>query len=156
MNRMKSFALAAGIGLAALAGGATLASAAGPAEATIQARQANFKTIGRSVKAIKDSLSGSPDKAKIAAAAKTIAATGRKQAKLFPAGTGPSSGVKTDALAVIWTDRATFDGDMNKMIAAADKLAAVAKTGDAGAIGAQFKAMGGTCGGCHRQFRADH
>lgn len=158
MTRMKPliFVAAGAVGLAAVVGSGTLATAAPSASATIAARQANFKTIGKSVKTIKDELSGGANAARIAAAAKTIAATGRKQAALFPAGTGPSAGVKTDALAKIWSNRSDFDADMKAMIAEADKLAAVARTGNAGAIGDQFKAMGKTCGGCHREFRADN
>ena len=44
---------------------------------------------------------------------------------------------------------------MKTYIAQADKLVAVAGTGNAAAIGAQFKAVGGACGSCHKQFRAD-
>ncbi|MCT2398960.1 c-type cytochrome [Novosphingobium mangrovi (ex Huang et al. 2023)] len=158
MKRMKPLALAAVgvLGLAALAGGATLATAASSASTAITARQANFKKMGGAMKTLKDELSGGADKAKMIAAAKTIAAAGRKQGDLFPAGTGPSSGAKTDALAAIWSDRATFDAGMKKMIAEADKLAAVAGSGDASAIRAQFTATGKSCGACHRQFRADN
>lgn len=134
---------------------ATLATAAPSASETIAARQANFKKIGGATKAIKDELGGGADKAKIAAAARTIAATARAQAKLFPAGTGPSSGVKTDALPAIWTQRAAFDAALRKLVAEADKLAAVARAGDAAAMGAQFRAVGGSCKSCHDQFRLD-
>ena len=153
MTGFKPLALSAAVlcGLAA----ATLATAAPSASETIAARQANFKKIGGATKAIKDELGGSADKAKIAAAAKTIATVARAQAKLFPSGTGPSSGVKTDALPAIWTQRATFDAALGKLVAEADKLAAVARTGDAAAMGAQFRAVGGTCKSCHDQFRLD-
>lgn len=157
MIRMKPLVIAAigALGLAALAAGGTLATAATSASATILARQANFKKMGGAMKTLKEELGGGADKAKMLAAARTIAATARQQGALFPAGTGPSSGVKTDALPVIWTDRATFDADMTKLIAESDKLAAVAGSGDASAIGAQFKATGASCGACHRQFRAE-
>jgi len=89
------------------------------------------------------------------AAAQTIATTARGQGKLFPAGSGPAPGVKTDALPNIWTDRATFDAQMAKLVVEADKLVAVTNSGDAAAIGAQAKATGAVCGGCHRKFRAE-
>lgn len=156
MNRKKSLALvtAGVIGLAAVAAGGTLATAAPSADAIVAARHANFKKMGGAMKTLKDELGGSANKANMIAAAKTLAMTGRQQAGLFPVGTGPAN-VKTDALPVIWTDRATFDGNMKKMIAEADKLVAVAGSGDAAAIGAQFKAVGATCGACHRQFRKE-
>ncbi len=153
MNKPRISTIAAAIALAAAAGG-TLAIAASPAD-TIAARQANFKKMGGAMKVIKDELAGSADKAKMAGAAKTIAAVARAQVPLFPKGTGPGAGVKTDALPAIWTDRATFDGHAKKLIAEADKLVKVTSTGNAAAIGAQFKAVGGTCGACHKQFRAD-
>ncbi|WP_298289919.1 cytochrome c [Novosphingobium sp.] len=153
MNKPRIRTIAAAIALVAAAGG-TFAIAASPAD-TIAARQANFKKMGGAMKVIKDELAGSADKAKMAGAAKTIAAMARAQVPLFPKGTGPGAGVKTDALPAIWTDRATFDGHAKKLIAEADKLVKVSGTGNAAAIGAQFKAVGGTCGACHKQFRAD-
>ncbi|HQS68670.1 MAG: cytochrome C [Novosphingobium sp. 28-62-57] len=153
MNKPRIRTIAAAIALVAAAGG-TFAIAASPAD-TIAARQANFKKMGGAMKVIKDELAGSADKAKMAGAAKTIAAMARAQVPLFPKGTGPGAGVKTDALPAIWTDRATFDGHAKKLIAEADKLVMVSGTGNAAAIGAQFKAVGGTCGACHKQFRAD-
>ncbi|EJU10324.1 cytochrome c'' [Sphingomonas sp. LH128] len=145
-----------GVSAAVLTVSATVAIAASPAETAIATRHANFKKMGGAMKVLKDQLaSGSIDKVQAVAAAKTLAATGRAQAGLFPNGSGPSSGVKTEALPAIWTNRAAFDGAMKTYIAQADKLVAVAGTGNAAAIGAQFKAVGGACGSCHKQFRAD-
>lgn len=145
-----------GMSAAVLTVSATVAIAASPAETAIATRHANFKKMGGAMKVLKDQLaSGSIDKAQAVAAARTLAATGRAQVSLFPNGSGPSSGVKTEALPAIWTNRAAFDSAMKAYIAQADKLVAVAGTGNAAAIGAQFKAVGGTCGSCHKQFRAD-
>lgn len=143
--------------LAAVLPAMTAAPAAAPSPADIvAARQAGFKKMGGAMKALSEQLkSGAPVKATMVAAAQTIAATGKEQAKLFPAGTGASAGVKNDALPAIWSDRATFDGQMQKMILESAKLVTVAGGGDAAAIGAQFKATGATCGACHRQFRAE-
>lgn len=138
----------------ATGGAATLAIAASPAE-TVALRQANFKKMGAAMKAIKDELAGGGDKVKIVGAAKTIAAVARAQVPLFPKGTGPGAGLKTDALPAIWSDRATFDGHSRKLIVEADKLALVAGSGNTAAVGAQFKVVGGVCGACHKQFRAD-
>lgn len=137
----------------AAVGGAPLL-AASPAE-TIAARQANYKKMGAAMKLIKDELAGSADKAKMTGAAKAIATTARAQLRLFPAGTGPDAG-KTDALPGIWSQRAAFDGHAKKLIVEADKLVAVAGRAPAATVEAQFKLVGGTCGGCHKQFRADN
>jgi cytochrome c556 len=152
-----SLGVAAAVAL--VAGGVSMtsiATAAPSASATIQARQANFKKMGGAMKVLKDQLaSGSIDKAAATTAAKTLADTARGQRKLFPAGSGPSSGVKTDALAAIWTNKAGFGAQWSKFQPEADKLVAAASTGDAAKLGAQFKAVGAACGGCHKQFRAD-
>lgn len=130
--------------------------AADPAlTSAITDRQANFKKMGASMKVFKDQLaSGTLSKPELVAAAKTIADAGRAQLDKFPAGSDASAGVKTGALPVIWSDRASFDKDLNSLIDAADKLAIVSETGDAKAIGDQFKIVGETCSTCHKQFRA--
>jgi len=152
MTRSKSLALAM---FAALA--STLAIAASPVSTAIAARQANFKKMGGAMKSLKDNLaSGAISKAEAIAAAKTLAATGRAQTGLFPTGSGPSSGLRTDALPAVWTNRAAFDSQMKAFIAQADKLAVAANSGNIEAINAQFKVVGGTCGSCHRQFRTDN
>ena len=139
---------------AALVAGGALAAAASPAE-TIAARQASFKKMGGAMKALKDELGGGADKAKMLAAARTLASTARAQWVLFTPGTGPSSGVKTDALPAIWTQKSDFDAASAKLVAEADKLVGIAGSGNTAAVLAQFKVVGGTCAACHRQFRAD-
>lgn len=153
MNPAKPLLLAA-LTAALIAGGVT-ASAASPAAQTIGARQANFKKMGAAMKALKDELAGSADKAKLSGAARTVASMARAQQPLFPAGTGPTSGVKTDALPAIWAQRPVFDAASAKLVAEADKLVELAGSGNTGAVLAQFKAVGGSCAACHRQFRAD-
>ncbi|MBW8743579.1 MAG: cytochrome c [Sphingomonas sp.] len=142
--------------LPALALAAVPAAAQSP-QAIIAARQAGFKKMGAAMKVLKAQLdSGAPAKDVMANAARTIALTAPQQAKMFPAGTGASAGVKTDALPNIWTDRANFDALMVRLVGETAKLQAVAGGGDAAAIAAQTKATGAACAACHRQFRADN
>ena len=143
--------------MTALALAGSLAAAPGPSPQNIVAtRQAGFKKMGAAMKALNEQLkSSTPAKNVIVAAAQTIAPTAREQAKLFPAGSGPAAGIKTDALPNIWTDRGTFDAQMNKLLVETAKLAAVTNGGDMDAIRAQAKVTGGVCASCHRQFRAD-
>jgi cytochrome c556 len=149
----KTFRFAA---LAVILSSPVVAAAPAPQD-IVNARVAGFKKMGGAMKAIGDQLkSGALDKAKTIAAAQIIAATAKGQGRLFPAGTGPAAGIKTDALPAIWTNRAAFDADMAKLIGESGKLVTVAGTGDAAAIGAQMKAVGGACSACHRQFRADN
>lgn len=142
--------------LAAVMAAPAMAAAPAPQD-VINTRVANYKKMGGAMKLIGDQLkSGTFNKATALPAAQTIAATAKGQGKLFPKGTGPAAGIKTDALANIWTDRATFDADMAKMNVEADKFVAVVGTGNATAVGVQMKVLGGTCGACHRQFRSEN
>jgi cytochrome c556 len=143
------------LAIAALASAPVMAAAPAPQD-IINARMAGMKKMGGAMKAIGEQLkTGAPDKAIVTAAAQTITATAKAQGKLFPANTRPAAGLKTGALPAIWTDRKTFDADMAKLVAESTKLSAVAGTGNAATIGAQMKAVGATCGACHRQFRAE-
>ncbi len=133
----------------------SLPAASATPQDTVAARVANFKKIGGAMKAIKDQIAtGTVNKPALLAAAQTINATARLQGGMFPAGTGPDK-VKTDALPAIWTQRADFDGQMNKLVVESGKLVAAVNTGDVNAITAQYKATGAVCGACHRQFRHD-
>jgi cytochrome c556 len=143
------------VAVATLASAPVIAAAPAPQD-IVNARMAGMKKMGAAMKAIGEQLkTATPDKNVVAAAAQTITGAAKAQGKLFPANTARSAGLKTDALPAIWTDRKTFDADMAKLVAESTKLAAVAGTGDTAAIGAQMKAVGATCGACHRQFRAE-
>ncbi len=143
--------------LAVFVATATIAASPASPQPLINVRQANFKKMGTALKAINDQLrTDAPAKAAMIGAAQTIAMTAHQQGRLFPGGSGPAVGIKTDALPGIWSDRATFDAQMAKMVVESDKLLGLAKSGDPAAIRAQVKAVGATCGGCHRQFRADN
>jgi cytochrome c556 len=140
----------------ALAGSVVAAPAPLSPQNAITVRQAGFKKMGAAMKALNEQLkSSAPAKGPIATYAQTIATTAREQGRLFPAGSGPTAGIKTDALANIWTDRGTFDAQMTKLVAESGKLAAVTNGNDMDAIRAQAKTTGAVCAGCHRQFRAD-
>ncbi len=60
---------------------------------------------------------------------------------------------KTDAKPDIWKDWDKFTEAAKKMGEEAGKLAKVAESDDMAAIGAQVKALGKACGGCHKPFR---
>ena len=154
MIHSKTIVLALAMTSAIVSGAASVAALT--PQQTIDARHANYEKMGKAMKAMGAELkSGAPNKGVLVASAKAIAAVAPQQGKLFPAGTGPSSGLKTDALPTIWTDRATFDGLNARLVTEANKLVAVANSGDGSAVGAQMKALGGVCGECHRKFRKE-
>ncbi|WP_237449577.1 c-type cytochrome [Novosphingobium silvae] len=158
MTLSKTISLAAlGLSATLVAVTGTMALAASPAATAVATRQANFKKMGAAMKVLKDQISsGTISRPQAVAAAKTLAATGRAQAGLFPNGSGASSGAKTDALPAVWSNRSAFDGQIKAFVAQADKMVAVAGSGDLDAVTAQFKAVGGSCASCHKQFRADN
>jgi cytochrome c556 len=122
----------------------------------IELRQGQLKKLGKAFKTISDELkAGEPDMDAIQAAAASVPVESEGMADWFPAGTGPESGVKTDALPAIWEQPDLFAEKVANFRAAAGELATTAEGGDAAAIGAAFAATGGTCKSCHETFRAD-
>jgi cytochrome c556 len=115
----------------------------------IKARQENRKAlneIGREMFKQKD---GSGDLAHLAELANKAADLNKAFAGMFPPGSD-----KGDTLAApaIWTDRAGFDAANKESVDVASKIAALAKAGDRDGLPDQFKAMGRTCGTCHRAY----
>ena len=59
----------------------------------------------------------------------------------------------SEALPVIWEDTEEFAAAITKVQEAAAAFVAAADTGDAAAIGGAFRNLGGSCRGCHDEFR---
>lgn len=133
------------------AGAAGLAGAQGTPAETIAARQAGFKRTGDNAGDIKKAVDGGLDLTSLAPRAQEIADWGRKIPTMFPPGS--DAGAKTAALPAIWADKPGFEKAAANLVIEADKLNAVMKTGDKGAIATQFSATTATCGACHRGFR---
>lgn len=140
-----------GVVLAAMTvGGAALAA---DVAAQIQARQAGMKAIGGATKGLGDGLASGKSAADLKPFALRIAQLAPQTGGWFPAGTGPSSGVKTKAKADIWTKPAEFQKAREAFVAQSAKLKAAADSGNADAIKAEFGALRGTCKSCHEQFQ---
>lgn len=126
------------------------------AKEQIEARQAGLKKIGKAFKTISDNLKlDTPDIAAIQEAAASIPTATEGMADWFPEGTGPDSGVETDALPAIWESKEDFLAKESAFQEAVTKLVAATETGDVAAIGAAFKETGGTCKACHDKYRLD-
>ncbi len=124
-----------------------------PPAKVMEAREANFKQIGKAFKAIRDQYSsGKPDAAIIQKNAAVIANLAPQITSWFPAGTGPSAG-KTEALPAIWEKPADFKAAANRLVTESAKLKTLADAGDLAGAGAQVKAVGASCGGCHDNFK---
>lgn len=122
----------------------------------IEARQGHLKKIGKAFKTISDQLkAGSPDLGAIQSAAALVPKEAEGMADWFPEGTGPDTGVKTEALPVIWENKSDFDDKVLAMQEAAAQLNTVAQGGDVTAIAAAFRTTGGKCKACHDKYRED-
>lgn len=122
----------------------------------IEIRHETLEDVGDALKGASDQLkSDSPDVTVIKASAAAIMkkVTGMKD--WFPEGTGPDSGVKTDALAVIWDNKEDFLKKVSNMQDAAAKFNTAAQRGDLAVIGGAIKELGGTCKSCHDKYRKD-
>ncbi|BFM08833.1 c-type cytochrome [Halioxenophilus aromaticivorans] len=128
-------------------------SLADTAEITEQ-RQAGFKTMGKSVKAIRNALkAGDTTTPAVKDAAAAINQEASQLAQWFPEGSGPESGLSTDALPYIWKNTEKFQRISQDLISASAELVSAL---DAGAdIDAPFKTVLKTCKGCHQSYRAD-
>ena len=120
----------------------------------IEARQHNLKDLGGAFKAVNDQLkTAAPQLEAIRLATAEIKSHSLEVGNWFPASTGPESGVKTEALAAIWSDEPGFKAAAAKFSDEAGKLADVAMADDLEAIKTQAQAVGGSCKGCHDNFR---
>lgn len=135
---------------AAAVGAVILATCGGVVAADVLAeRQALMKANGGAMKAIKAAVEGGTAADAVAPAEK-VAASMKPFVTLFQKGSDTG---ETEAMPAIWTDWAGFQKAAANTAEAAEKVAMVAKGGDASATGDALKALGGTCGACHKTFR---
>ncbi len=71
---------------------------------------------------------------------------------VFPAGSGDG---KTEALKAIWEKPEAFSSAVEKFVTAANNINTAVESGDKAAIGGAIKQLGGSCKGCHDDFRED-
>lgn len=138
-----------GLALAAMIiGGSGMVSAQ---EDPIKLRKAHFKEMGAALREPGGMLRGQApfELAKVQTALRVIADTAEKNVKLFP--TGPTVGVETEALPVIWDKKAEFEALFVKL--GSDAKAAEASIKDEASFKTEFPKVLGTCGTCHNNFR---
>jgi cytochrome c556 len=119
-----------------------------------KARLANYRELGTAFKNVMDELrSGTPETLIIQMSAREIRKASQQQYNWFPAGSGPASGVKTEARAEIWTQPADFKARQDAFAAQAAAFQSAAQSGDVGKIRAAARQLGEACKACHTQFR---
>ena len=118
----------------------------------IETRQAGQDLLAGDYSGIKAVIAAKGEVKSLEKPAEAMARWIRQFPTQFPPGS--EQGHNTKALPAIWSDPAGFEKAAVTMAEASDKLAAMAKAGDAEGVATQFKAVGDACGACHRQFRA--
>lgn len=141
-------AVIAGLAASAMVGGATVALAQAD---IIKERQENRKQAGATMRAIKGVIDAKGDVKTIVPQAAKLKELELAFVKQFPAGSDKG---ETKALPAVWTDMAGFQAADKVALAAYDKLATAAGSGDLAATTAAFGETGKACGACHDKFRA--
>ncbi len=126
------------------------------ASATVT-RQGLFKLLGYNMGAIGGMARGTVefDAAVAERNANRIAMLAPMIPELLFANDTRAFNVTTEALPIIWDEKAQFEEKAANLIAAAETFAAVARGGDQRAITAAIRPFGATCGNCHETFRVD-
>ncbi|WP_395708258.1 c-type cytochrome [Reyranella sp.] len=148
MKRIVVVAAISALAAGAMAGGATVAFAQAD---VIKQRQDNRKAAGAAMRAIKGIIDAKGDTKGAVEQAAKLKELELAFVKMFPAGSDKG---ETKALPVIWTDWAGFEAANKASLAAYDKLAVAAGSGDLAALTAAFGDTGKACGACHDKFRA--
>jgi len=99
--------------------------------------------------------SDSPDNEAMKSAADVVASYADQISGWFPAGSGPESGLETDALSYIWKNTEKFSRLSAEIVPASTALVAAVSGKDQATIISQVGATGKACKSCHDSFRAD-
>ena len=150
---MKTIAFSAAVLVAAL-GGTALAGkpAAAPSpQDLVNAREAAMTMSVAALSAVR-AQSEKPSVKGAAFAAGGLARWGKAIPAMFPASTKGIPG--TEALPVIWANRADFEAKAAAFAKAAEAMAAAAKADDKAALTAAVETTAGACKACHDTYRA--
>ena len=124
----------------------------------IKARHDYFHGVGHAMKDLGAELDkASPSLEAIQKLTAFLDSEAPKLPSQFPQGSGPSSGLKTEAKADIWVKGDEFKKDASDMVSAAHKLNQAAVSKDLIAIKAAKMEFGNSCKTCHQAFKSkDH
>lgn len=145
------------VAIASAAGFATLTTLVEAATDPISVRRDAMKANGAAVKAINEILKADGPVADIVPHAAKINEVAQQTPQLFPAGSDQPQGKdpgQTMAKAEIWQDPGDFAAKVKAFQDEAAMFNTAVAGGDMAAVKAEFEKLGGTCGGCHKLYRA--
>jgi len=124
-------------------------------EDAIKYRQSGYAFMGWNMVRIKTNVEGQYNKDEVIKAANAIQAVANSgMGALYLPGTDKGKGwEETRAKAEIWTDKEKMGKVATDFVREANEMAKVAATGDAAAVKVQYGKLGGTCKGCHDDFK---
>ncbi|MBF1165378.1 cytochrome c [Dechloromonas agitata] len=126
-------------------------------EEAIKFRQSGYGFMAWNMARIKMNVEGGNfNKEEVIKAANAIQAIANSgMGALYLPGTDKGKGwEETRAKSNIWTEQEKLGKAAMAFNKEANEMAKVAQTGDAAAVGAQLGKLGGTCKGCHDDFKA--
>jgi cytochrome c556 len=150
---MRRLVIATVVGLLCM-GGAANAQGEGP-DGVVKGRQAGMMLSGVAMGAIKAAIDAGQAPSTQRFNSRALARWAHAVPGMFPAGSGPESGVETHARAEVWSDRAGFEAKAADYAAAADRLAELAAGEDAAAFSAQWTVVRASCQSCHDVYKAN-
>jgi cytochrome c556 len=140
-----------GIAVAAAVGFAAIASLSQAQTDVIKERRELMKSNGAAMKAINGIIEAGGPAADVGAEAAKINGVSMQVASLFPAGSDQGD---TKALPEIWQAPDDFAAKLKALQDESAMLVTAAAGGDIAAVKAQYDKVGGTCGGCHKLYKA--
>lgn len=124
-------------------------------EDAIKFRQSGYAFMAWNMGRIKQNVEGNFNKDEVVKAANAIQAIANSgMGALYLPGTDKGKGwEESRAKPEIWTDKEKMGKVATEFVKEANEMAKIAAGGDAGAVKAQLGKLGGTCKGCHDDFK---
>ena len=121
----------------------------------IAARQATLDMSAITFHSMEDAMKAGSDAKSQSFAAGALAKWAKALPRMFPPGTGQGeTSAFSQALPLIWRDRANFDTAAANYAAATARLAALAAANDTAEFTKQLDEVNQACGLCHARFKA--
>jgi cytochrome c556 len=120
------------------------------ADADIAYRKGVMSVVGGHMKSMGTILKGRVHSSDLAYHADAMKAVAAIAPTVFPEGSGEG---KTNAMLSIWEEPAAFKQSMDDYVAAANGMAAAVASNDMKLVGPAIKQLGGTCKGCHDDYK---
>lgn len=123
-------------------------------EAPGDERRVLMKTLGGSMRTVKDHLAGRSSAEEAITAARSMADASARIPSLFPPGSGMSDVAASEALDAIWDNWDDFVVAAQLLGERAAALETALESDNGDSVEAAFRALGADgCGGCHTVFR---